>query len=66
MGAPIDIESLHRTVTILEQQVVVLRGELTERDQELSAAQAATRGLMPHLNATGRPQLPAGGVGRSD
>jgi septal ring factor EnvC (AmiA/AmiB activator) len=36
LGAPTDIDQLQRRITDLEQQVVDLRGQLNERDQELA------------------------------
>lgn len=54
LGAPADVESLQRTITALEQQVVALRAQLDERDQDLAAARAANRTLMAQLNAPSR------------
>jgi hypothetical protein len=52
LGAPDDIDALKQRIVTLEQQVVVdLRLQLEERDDELSAARAANRELMSHLNA---------------
>jgi uncharacterized coiled-coil protein SlyX len=50
LGAPPDVEGLQRRVTELEQHLVDLRAQLTERDQELEAARAANRDLMTRLN----------------
>jgi uncharacterized protein YceH (UPF0502 family) len=51
LGAPEDIDRLQQRIVTLEQQVVELRLELEERDQELDAARAANRELMTRLNA---------------
>jgi chromosome segregation ATPase len=53
LGAPADIDQLHRRITNLEQQVVDLRDQLNERDQELDAAGAANRELIANLNRSG-------------
>jgi hypothetical protein len=50
LGALADIDQLQRRITELEQQVVDLRGQLEERDQELEAARAANRELIANLN----------------
>ncbi|WP_104532062.1 hypothetical protein [Streptomyces natalensis] len=50
LGAPADIETLTRRTTELEQQILDLRGELAERDEDLEAARAANRELMAQLN----------------
>jgi hypothetical protein len=50
LGAPADIDQLQRRITELEQQVVDLRGQIGERDQELDAARAANRELIANLN----------------
>ena len=50
LGAPTDIDQLQRQITRLEQQVVELAGQLTERDQELDAARAANRELFANMN----------------
>jgi hypothetical protein len=52
LGAPEDIEQLKQRIAFLEQQVVDLRLQLEERDQELAAARAANRELMTRLNAS--------------
>ena len=52
LGAPDDIEQLKQRIVFLEQQVVDLRLQLEERDQELQAARAANRELMTRLNAS--------------
>ncbi|MCI2424232.1 hypothetical protein MOQ72_43255, partial [Saccharopolyspora sp. K220] len=51
LGAPHDIEQMQRRITDLEQQVVDLKGNLAERDQELDAARAANRELITRLNS---------------
>ncbi|MGW8331168.1 hypothetical protein ACWGLE_25105 [Streptomyces sp. NPDC055897] len=50
LGAPADIEMLKRRTTELEQQILDLRFELAERDEDLEAARAANRELMAQLN----------------
>jgi septal ring factor EnvC (AmiA/AmiB activator) len=50
LGAPTDIDQLQRRITDLEQQVVDLKGQLEERDQELDAARTANRELIANLN----------------
>lgn len=50
LGAPTDINQLQRRITDLEQQVVVLKGQLEERDQELAAARTANRELIANVN----------------
>ncbi|MFD4434159.1 DUF6262 family protein [Nocardia sp. NPDC058497] len=50
LGAPTDIDQLQRRITMLEQQVVELTGQLEERDQELDAARAANRDLFTNMN----------------
>jgi septal ring factor EnvC (AmiA/AmiB activator) len=50
LGAPADLDQLQRRITDLEQQVVDLRSQLEERDQELDAARTANRELIANLN----------------
>ncbi|MFF1546565.1 hypothetical protein [Streptomyces sp. NPDC058291] len=50
LGAPADIETLARRTTELEQQILDLRGELAERDEDLEAARAANREPMAQVN----------------
>ena len=52
LGAPTDIEELQRKIVFLEQQVVDLRLQLDERDQELAAARGAHRELITQINET--------------
>lgn len=52
LGAPDDIDQLNQRITHLEQQIVDLRLQLDERDQDLDAARAANRDLMTQLNAS--------------
>jgi hypothetical protein len=49
LGAPDDIHALNQRIVTLEQ-VVDLRLQLEERDDELAAARAANRELMTRLN----------------
>lgn len=53
LGAPPDIETLHRRNNQLVQENVELRRRLDERDQELAAARAANRELMIKANRPG-------------
>jgi Family of unknown function (DUF6262) len=55
LGAPTDIDRLQQSIVTLEQQVVDLRLQLEERDQDLAAARAANRELMTRLNASQPP-----------
>jgi hypothetical protein len=50
LGAPADIEQRQCRITELEQQVVGLRGQLAERDEDLEAARTANRELITYLN----------------
>jgi hypothetical protein len=50
LGAPADIDHLKRRITQLEQQVIDLTNDLTERDQDLEAARGANRDLINQLN----------------
>jgi hypothetical protein len=50
LGAPTDIDQLQHRVTMLEQQVVDLTGQLEERADELAAARTANRELIANLN----------------
>jgi chromosome segregation ATPase len=50
LGTPADTGALNQRITHLEQQVVDLRLQLAERDQDLAAARAANRELMAQLN----------------
>ena len=52
LGAPTDIDHLQQQIVTLEQQVVDLRLQLEERDQDLTAARAANRELISRLNAS--------------
>ena len=52
LGAPDNINHLHRRITELEQHTAELRRQLTERDEELDAARATNRELMTQLNRT--------------
>ncbi len=53
LGAPDDVDQLKQRVVFLEQNVVDLRLQLEERDQDLAAARTANRELMTRLNAPG-------------
>ena len=53
LGAPLDIETLQRTVADLEQHNAELIHQLDERDHDLAAARAASREFMIQLNSTG-------------
>lgn len=52
LGAPDDIEQLKQRIVFLERQVVDLRLQLEERDQELAAARTANREMITQLNAS--------------
>jgi hypothetical protein len=54
LGAPVDIDALQHQVTRLEQQVIDLRLQLDERDEDLAAARAANRELMARVNTPSR------------
>lgn len=56
LGTPADIDTLSQKITHLEQQVLDLKLQLEERDEDLTAARAASRELMTQLNRLGRPQ----------
>ncbi len=56
LGAPADIDALSQKITHLEQQVLDLKLQLEERDEDLAAARAASRELMTQLNHPGRHQ----------
>lgn len=53
-GAPGDVEKLNQSIIHLEQQVLDLRLQLDERDQDLAAARAANRELIAQLNTATR------------
>ncbi|MGW5970514.1 hypothetical protein [Streptomyces sp. NPDC055186] len=50
LGAPADVETLTRRVTEPEQQILGLRADLAERDEDLAAARAANRELMAQVD----------------
>jgi transposase-like protein len=50
LGAPADLDALNQQITHLQQQVIDLRQQLDERDQDLAAARAANRELMTRIN----------------
>jgi hypothetical protein len=52
LGAPADIDALNQRITHLEQQVIDLRQQVEERDEDLVAARAANRELMARLNTS--------------
>jgi hypothetical protein len=52
LDAPTDIDQLQQRTITLEQQVVDLRMQLEERDQDLTAARAANRELITRLNVS--------------
>ncbi len=54
LGVPADIDALNQTISHLEQQVIDLRLQLDERDQDLTAARAANRELIAQLNTATR------------
>ena len=52
LGAPHDIEQLQRRITELDQSVVDLTRQLSDRDDELAAARAANREMIAQINRT--------------
>ncbi|RSO09592.1 hypothetical protein DMH26_01015 [Streptomyces sp. WAC 05379] len=50
LGAPADIDQLQQRITMLEQNLADIQGQLDERDDELEAARAANRELTRALN----------------
>ncbi|MDX3313530.1 DUF6262 family protein [Streptomyces sp. ME08-AFT2] len=50
LGASADIDQLQRRITLLEQDLADVRGQLDERTEELDAARAANRELTRALN----------------
>ena len=55
LGVPADIDALNQKITYLEQRTADLQLQLTERDQDLAAARAASRELMTRLNTRSQP-----------
>ncbi|MFE1459471.1 DUF6262 family protein [Streptomyces nigra] len=53
LGAPADIDQLQRRITMLEQNLADIQGQLDERADELEAARAANRELTRALNQKG-------------
>jgi hypothetical protein len=56
LGAPADIDALSQKITHLEQQVLDLKLQLEERDEDLTASRATNRELMTQLNHAARPR----------
>lgn len=54
LGVPADVDTLNQKINHLEQQAIDLRLQLDERDQDLTAARAANRELIAHLNTATR------------
>ena len=54
LGVPADVDALNQKIGHLEQQVIDLRLQLEERDQDLAAARAANRELIAQLNTATR------------
>jgi chromosome segregation ATPase len=52
LGAPQDIDALHRRITELEQTAVDLTAQLQDRTEDLEAARGANRDLMTRLNSS--------------
>jgi transposase-like protein len=52
LGAPTGIDEFQQRIVTLEQQIVELRLQIEERDQDLTAARAANRELMAQLNVS--------------
>jgi len=53
LGAPADTDQLQQRITMLEQNLADVQGQLDERDDELEAARAATRELTRAVNQRG-------------
>ena len=53
LGVPDDVDQLKQRVVSLEPQVVDLRLQLEERDEDLTAARTANRELMTRINGSG-------------
>ncbi|MDJ0384532.1 hypothetical protein [Streptomyces sp. G-G2] len=51
LGAPTDTDTLKRKIDHLEQQVVELRDQLSEREEDLQASRATNRERMTQLNS---------------
>jgi hypothetical protein len=51
LSTPTDIDALNQKITHLEQQVIDLRPQLDERDEDLAATRATNRELMARINA---------------
>ncbi|MFF3449817.1 hypothetical protein ACFYXJ_22095 [Streptomyces sp. NPDC002667] len=56
LGAPTDIDQLQQRISMLEQELAAVRGELDERAEELHAARAANRELTRALNRPVHPK----------
>ena len=54
LGAPADTDALTQKIVHLEQEIIGLRMQLQERDDDLVAAPSTNRELMNQLNATNR------------
>jgi flagellar motility protein MotE (MotC chaperone) len=52
LAAHNDIDQLQQRIVSLEQQIVELRLQLEQRDQDLAAARTANRELMAQLNVS--------------
>jgi hypothetical protein len=52
LGTPIDIDALQQRIVHFEQQVIDMRLQLEERDEDLAAARATNRELMTRINVT--------------
>jgi len=52
LGTPIDIDALQQQIVHLEQQIIDMRLQLEERDEDLAAARATNRELMTRINVT--------------
>lgn len=50
LGAPTDIDTLHRRIVELEQQVITLNDSLAQSAAELDAARAANREMFTRVN----------------
>jgi hypothetical protein len=50
LGTPADVDALNQQITHLDQQIIDLRLQLEERDEDLTTARAANRELMARIN----------------
>ncbi|MEV0051960.1 hypothetical protein AB0H34_15820 [Saccharopolyspora shandongensis] len=56
LGAPADIDTLHQRINQLEQHNLDLQQQLDEHADDLAAARATNRELMPRFNTSTQPR----------